>query len=119
MLSPSMITNSKGNVPCSFNISSATSNWPLPPVPLSPITAKRTDFGFKGSFSASAAVSGKPHNTSRTAKRFISSRYGIFDEVDNQVGVYIAQDQIVSDYPVIEFGRQRRQVHQQRGRRGL
>src|SRR5437588_3744061 len=108
MLSPSMMTKSKENVSCSFNISSATSNCLFSPVPVSPMTPNRTDFGFSGSFSSSAEANGTVNKSSRNARRFIASCNHIYDEIDDQVRFDIAQNQIVPHHPVLEFGRQLR-----------
>src|SRR5436190_19290960 len=57
MLSPSMITSSKGKVACSLVICPATSYWALSPVPLSPIAA---NFNESDRFGSAAAPATRP-----------------------------------------------------------
>src|SRR5712671_5775296 len=60
MLSPNMSTKSNGKRAWYFTICRPTSNCALSPVPLSPITAKRTDLGLSGSFSSGSGAWAHP-----------------------------------------------------------
>src|SRR5439155_21355363 len=93
-------------------ISSATSYWLFPPVPLSPMRARRTDFGFSGSFNSAAGADSRLARTGMKARLliFITLGNNIANEIDDQISLDIPQNQIVPDHPVFNLGRQRRQV---------
>src|SRR5712691_2448353 len=123
MLSPSMITKSKGNCPRKFTIWRPTSYCSLSPVPLSPITAKRTDFGCSGSFSSGAeacartgAVRARNKKMERRIRspRIQSSGYRVGDKIHDQIPACVAENQIVPSHAIVEVLRQFRQIEQQR-----
>src|SRR5687768_214782 len=58
MLSPTRMTNSYGNTACDFQICAATSYCGFSPVPVSPSTAKRREFGAVGGIVAPATAAG-------------------------------------------------------------
>src|ERR1700736_2403904 len=112
MLSPSMTTKSKRNSVRQVAISPASSNWSFAPVPLSPITAKRTDFGFIGNFSVGPAAKTRLARMKRGIRRRIGSRNRVTDEIDYQVSFHIAENQVMAHHPILEFRGQGRQVQQ-------
>src|SRR5260221_321875 len=103
MLSPSMITKSKGNWARYLAISAAVSYWPFSPVPLSPITAKRIEFGFSGSFNSGGEAGVSAARKSRMEKmhRIVKSRNRVGNEIDDQVGLDVAENQGTSYQPII------------------
>ena len=140
MLSPIMMTNVNGNAAWYSAIRSATWYWPRSPVPLSPMTARRTESGSSGSLRSSCWAEPAPPskrsaartqlrgrmssigstNRARALKRrdghhdatdsWLKTGYGIFDEIDDQIGVGVAQNQGLAEEPVFELWRQRRQL---------
>ena len=146
MLSPTMIVKVK--LACSRYSSSCRpiSYCGLSPVPVSPITAKRVESFASGSVTllrratardsatATARVS-EDGKTGSSADHGCASRPAVFgrrrrdrigNEVDDQVGFDVAQDQVAAEEAVLEFIGQRRQLQQQarrhrrqRQRRGI
>src|SRR3954451_2249205 len=112
MLSPSMRTNSNGKIPWYSAMRRPTSNCGLRPVPLSPMTAKRTDFAACGSFKSTAGLADSPDNMTRTRTCFDSLWNCIADKIDNQVRLRVAQNQAVTHETVFELGRKPRQIHE-------
>src|ERR1700722_19669825 len=120
MLSPSMMTNSKGNFPWAASITAAVWNWGSSPVPLSPMTAKRTESAVSGSLisGACAPARARPSHKSKQRRRIgLGDRVG--DAIDDQIGIHIAQNQEVPHHAVFDLRRQGRQIQQQRRRSGL
>jgi len=74
-------------------ISAAVSYWPFSPVPLSPITAKRIEFGFSGSFNSGGEAGVSAARKSRMEKmhRIVKSRNRVGNEIDDQVGLDVAR----------------------------
>src|SRR5690349_14809665 len=112
-----MTTNSKGNCSRHFTICRAVSYCGSKPVPLSPITAKRTDFGLSGS-SRLAADPAAAISRMEIRRRMVS-RDGVDHEIDDQAGLRIAQHQAAAHHPIIQFLGQLGQVEQERWRHGL
>src|SRR5436190_5670220 len=135
-----MTTNSNGNwlrvaVSCF-----ATASWCLSPVPVSPMTANFTEPALFGSVSlpdagaaagadevrwSCAAIDGVEHatatstGTNRYARRMFSPLLNrVRHEVDDDVRLDVADDQVLPDDAVLELLGQLRQVHEHLGRRG-
>src|SRR5258708_3706459 len=124
MLSASMITNSKGNRPRNFSICWPTSYCFWSPVPLSPITAKRTDFDCSGSLSSGAGACARMaavRTRNRKVERRISlstkqeSGYRVGDQIDDHISACVPENQIVPRNAMVKILRQLRQIQQQRG----
>src|ERR1700746_1871603 len=138
MLSPSMITKSKLTRRRKRSICSATRYCSCPPVPLSPMTANRTDWSASGkrrsrpsedAFAFSQAVSSpdvigdapgagggaSPRTKRPVARRNVSCHLRIFslllrrdrvgDEIDDNVGHGVIQDEVVAHNAVLQFFR--------------
>src|SRR5580704_17354706 len=123
MLSPSIVTKSKGKIAWYRAICSPTWYCSLLPVPLSPMTAKRTEPALSGSASGRSGacprskigVMARPAISNRKVERLMTlfkiglgDRVG--DKIDDQIGFGITENQIAADHPVIELRRQCRQV---------
>src|SRR6476469_4345358 len=119
MLSPTMTTNSNGNLARVAASCLATDNWCLSPVPVSPITANFTDPFCTGTdrfcaTSAGTATVSSSNNTNRNERRIISPPASLLnrvrDEVDDDVRLDVANDQVLADDAVFELLRQLGQV---------
>src|SRR5690242_3777028 len=143
MLSPSMMTKSKLVALRYASISEATSNCGGSPVPLSPITAKRTDLSSSGKVRLSplraggavstavidcapaGEISANTDQTAAAAKILRSgmgarrNRYRVTNEIYNQICLNIAKNQVVIDNPILKIFGKFRQVLEQGGRHGL
>src|SRR6476620_10394467 len=119
-----MTTKEKGNFTRHDTSCAATSRWCASPVPVSPITAKRTEPFLSGSFRSSACIAGGPtsSNRARTNRRRMGPSWhlsdGILHVINNQVRIDVAQDQVLIDDAVLDLLRQRCQVDQEVGRHG-
>src|SRR4051794_25266425 len=136
MLSPTMIVKVK--LACCRNSSSfrPISYCGFSPVPVSPMTAKRVESFASGNVTFCAAVARTPPRRRRESRqrrdgRFCGSwvcfsagglcggrRDHIGNEVDDEVGFDVAQDQMAAEKPILEFHWQRRQLEQQARRHG-
>src|SRR5579864_2414195 len=106
MLSPSMITKSNGNSPRYDAISSASAYCASSPVPLSPMTANRTDLGFSGSVRSFVPAGSKLARNRKSTKRRIALTHDIRNKIDNQVCLYVPEHQGVANHPVLHLRRQ-------------
>src|SRR5438046_623906 len=125
-----MITNSNGNFSRNLAICRPTSYCGRSPVPLSPITAKRTDLSFTGRVSwasetleARIRMVGSAARMECLARRFMSLRFisrdHPRDEVDDQVCFGVSKDQIVAKNAILQLFRKLGKIEQQRGRSRL
>src|SRR5262245_58499591 len=160
MLSPTISTNSNGKTSCAAARRSPRSYCGFAPVPVSPMTAKRTDFSARG-----ATVSPAPTLAGAAAARCVAAtvatagsspsggvasdappsriesgriaaaaglnrgdfaiaasardrRHDAADDVDHDVGLHVAQDEMVVDDAVFELrGKLRQPVEQLRRER--
>src|ERR1041384_6488581 len=116
MLSPSMITNVKGNFWRKSASCLPTSYSSFSPVPVSPMMAKRTDPGLSGRVRTCAA-SGARLAASK-ARQAVRLRNRMGHIVDDEVRLDVAQEQVVRDDAVLHFLGQRRQQRQECWREG-
>src|ERR1041385_7126278 len=116
MLSPSMITNVKGNFWRNSASCLPTSYSSFSPVPVSPMMAKRTDPGLSGRLRACAASGARLAGRRAAPGGRLPKRIGHI--VDDEVRLDVAQEQVVRDDAVLHFLGQRRQQRQQCRREG-
>src|SRR3984957_12587280 len=110
MLSPSMITKSKPAFSRYRSICAATSYCSFPPVPLSPITANRTDPDFSGRLRTCPG-----ENTGRemmARKRIAGLRENIFHPVNDKIRFRIQKNKIATHDAILNFRRQPGKIRQ-------
>src|SRR5262245_40583526 len=123
-----MITKSNGNFSWKAIICLPTSNWAVLAVPVSPMTAKRTEPSFWGRRSSWARVAAarsataararpsadfEPGRGLTTSPRDRRVRDDVGDEVQDHVGFGVAQDQRPAHEAVAHDLGQHRQLQQQ------
>src|SRR5438552_2647135 len=94
MLSPSMMTRSKGKVPCAFVICCAISYCGRSPVPLSPMAANLTESGLLGRGAVCAKIVAAASGARRRARDRGSRRHerAIVDVPGSSAGVIATEE---------------------------